>query len=92
MYANQWFLTVFTAKFPLYLVFRVLDVFLLDGFDAIFQVQRVPALLGLWDLKKKPLRKIYVSGTAGGPLAQKSPTFVLCLKSCLKNRLSFKLN
>ena len=41
MYANQWFLTVFTAKFPLYLVFRVLDVFLLDGFDAIFQVQPI---------------------------------------------------
>ena len=39
MYASQWFLTVFTAKFPLYLVFRVLDVFLFDGFDAIFQVQ-----------------------------------------------------
>jgi len=38
MYASQWFLTVFTAKFPLYLVFRVLDVFLFDGFDAIFQV------------------------------------------------------
>ncbi len=39
MYASQWFLTVFTAKFPLYLVFRVLDVFLFDGFDAIFQVR-----------------------------------------------------
>ncbi len=38
MYASQWFLTVFTAKFPLFLVFRVLDVFLLDGFDSIFQV------------------------------------------------------
>jgi len=38
MYASQWFLTVFTARFPLYLVFRVLDVFLFDGFDAIFQV------------------------------------------------------
>ena len=38
MYASQWFLTVFTAKFPLYLVFRVLDVFLFFGFDAIFQV------------------------------------------------------
>ena len=41
MYASQWFLTVFTAKFPLYLVFRVLDVFLFDGFDAIFQVQPI---------------------------------------------------
>ena len=38
MYASQWFLTVFTAKFPLFLVFRVLDVFLFEGFDAIFQV------------------------------------------------------
>lgn len=38
MYASQWFLTVFTAKFPLYLVFRVLDVFLSEGFEAIFQV------------------------------------------------------
>ncbi len=38
MYASQWFLTVFTAKFPLFLVFRVLDVFLISGFDSIFQV------------------------------------------------------
>ena len=38
MYASQWFLTVFTAKFPLFLVFRVLDVFLLEGFESIFQV------------------------------------------------------
>jgi hypothetical protein len=40
MYASQWFLTVFTAKFPLFLVFRVLDAFLLFGFDSIFQVGR----------------------------------------------------
>ena len=39
MYASQWFLTVFTAKFPLFLVFRVLDVFLLNGFECIFQVR-----------------------------------------------------
>ena len=38
MYASQWFLTVFTAKFPLFLVMRVLDLFLLEGFDAVFQV------------------------------------------------------
>ena len=38
MYASQWFLTVFTAKFPLFLVFRVMDVFLMSGFDSIFQV------------------------------------------------------
>ena len=38
MYASQWFLTVFTAKFPLFLVMRVLDLFLLEGFQAVFQV------------------------------------------------------
>ena len=38
MYASQWFLTVFTAKFPLFLVMRVLDLFLLEGFEAVFQV------------------------------------------------------
>ena len=38
MYASQWFLTLFSAKFPLFLVFRVLDVFMLQGIDTIFQV------------------------------------------------------
>lgn len=38
MYASQWFLTLFSAKFPLFLVFRVLDCYLLDGMDTIFQV------------------------------------------------------
>lgn len=38
MYASQWFLTLFSAKFPLFLVFRVLDVFMLQGVDTIFQV------------------------------------------------------
>ena len=38
MFASQWFLTLFSAKFPLFLVFRVLDVFMLQGIDTIFQV------------------------------------------------------
>merc|ERR1719228_1535566 len=38
MYASQWFLTLFSAKFPLFLVFRVLDVFMLQGVNTIFQV------------------------------------------------------
>merc|ERR1712142_1165763 len=50
MYASQWFLTVFTAKFPLFLVFRVLDVFLLEGFESIFQVA-----LALLKVAKKDL-------------------------------------
>lgn len=38
MYASQWFLTLFTARFPLCFVFHVLDVFLLDGIPLLFQV------------------------------------------------------
>ncbi|XP_037949810.1 rab GTPase-activating protein 1-like isoform X2 [Teleopsis dalmanni] len=38
MYASQWFLTLFTARFPLFFVFHVLDVFLLDGIPLLFQV------------------------------------------------------
>ena len=28
MFASQWFLTLFTAKFPLFMVFHILDLFL----------------------------------------------------------------
>lgn len=38
MFASQWFLTLFTARFPLYLVFHILDVFFLDGMQILFQV------------------------------------------------------
>lgn len=38
MYGSQWFLTLYTAKFPLHLVFHILDVFLLQGIDTLFQV------------------------------------------------------
>lgn len=38
MFASQWFLTLFTARFPLYFVFHILDVFLLQGTDTLFQV------------------------------------------------------
>lgn len=38
MFASQWFLTLFTARFPLFLVFHILDVFLLDGMQILFQV------------------------------------------------------
>ncbi|KOB72146.1 putative rab6 gtpase activating protein, gapcena [Operophtera brumata] len=37
-FATQWFLTLFTAKFPLHLVYHILDVFLLQGTDMMFQV------------------------------------------------------
>ncbi len=38
MYASQWFLTLYTAKFPLVFVFRVIDLFLLEGTKTLFQV------------------------------------------------------
>lgn len=38
MFASQWFLTLFTARFPLYFVFHILDVFLLQGTETLFQV------------------------------------------------------
>jgi len=30
MYASQWFLTLFTAKFPLFVVYYILDLFLCE--------------------------------------------------------------
>ena len=30
MYSSQWFLTIYTAKFPITMVFRVMDVFLCE--------------------------------------------------------------
>jgi len=57
MYASQWFLTLFTAKFPLFLVFHILDVFLYQGMDTIFQVA-----LGLLSMAKKDLLLLNFEG------------------------------
>jgi len=38
MYASQWFLTLFTAKFPLFVVFHILDLFICEGKETIFSV------------------------------------------------------
>nr|XP_032829025.1 LOW QUALITY PROTEIN: rab GTPase-activating protein 1-like [Petromyzon marinus] len=38
MYASQWFLTLFTAKFPLYMVFHIIDLLLSEGLSVIFNV------------------------------------------------------
>lgn len=40
MFASQWFLTLFTAKFPLYLVFRIMDIFLYEVFHHLFHFLR----------------------------------------------------
>ncbi|KAI1724536.1 rab-GTPase-TBC domain-containing protein [Ditylenchus destructor] len=38
MYASCWFLTLFTTTLPLDLANRIMDLFLVDGMDAIFRV------------------------------------------------------
>ncbi|XP_075038257.1 rab GTPase-activating protein 1-like isoform X3 [Mixophyes fleayi] len=38
MYASQWFLSLFTAKFPLCMVFHIMDRLLCEGLAIIFQV------------------------------------------------------
>ncbi|VDP90221.1 unnamed protein product [Echinostoma caproni] len=38
MYASQWFLTLFTAKFPLPVVFHIVDLFLSEGMIFILKV------------------------------------------------------
>ncbi|CAH1786119.1 unnamed protein product [Owenia fusiformis] len=50
MYASQWFLTLFTAKFPLFMVFHILDIFFLEGKDTIFNIS-----LALLKMSKKEL-------------------------------------
>lgn len=48
MFASQWFLTLFTARFPLYFVFHIIDVFLLQGIDTLFQVALALLMVSLW--------------------------------------------
>ncbi|XP_053549236.1 rab GTPase-activating protein 1-like isoform X1 [Bombina bombina] len=38
MYASQWFLSLFTAKFPLCMVFHIMDLLLSEGLCIIFHV------------------------------------------------------
>ncbi|XP_064648840.1 rab GTPase-activating protein 1-like isoform X3 [Lineus longissimus] len=38
MFASQWFLTLFTAKFPLFMVFHILDLYLSEGTETVFRV------------------------------------------------------
>ncbi|KAI1709246.1 rab-GTPase-TBC domain-containing protein [Ditylenchus destructor] len=52
MYASQWFLTLFTAKFPLQMVFFIIDLFLSEGVNTIFHI----SLALLQDSKKDLLQ------------------------------------
>lgn len=37
MYAGQWFLTLFSYRFPLALVYRVFDIIFAEGVEAVFR-------------------------------------------------------
>ncbi|KAI9360817.1 rab-GTPase-TBC domain-containing protein [Zopfochytrium polystomum] len=37
MYASQWFMTLFAYRFPLELVFRIMDIVFAEGIEAIFR-------------------------------------------------------
>uniref|UniRef100_A0A158R5T0 PID domain-containing protein n=1 Tax=Syphacia muris TaxID=451379 RepID=A0A158R5T0_9BILA len=52
MYASQWFLTLFTAKFPLQMVYLIVDLFLSEGMNTIFHI----SLALLKDSKKELLQ------------------------------------
>ena len=45
LYASTWFLTVFSTMLPLNTVFRIMDIYLIEGLNIIFQVAL--ALIGL---------------------------------------------
>lgn len=57
MFASQWFLTLFTARFPLYFVFNIIDVFLLQGVNTLFQIA-----LALLNYCKKDLIQLDFEG------------------------------
>ncbi|XP_035379129.1 rab GTPase-activating protein 1-like isoform X2 [Electrophorus electricus] len=57
MYASQWFLTLFTAKFPLCMVFHITDLLLCEGLNIIFNVAL--ALLKVPTKKLKKFEKEY---------------------------------
>lgn len=52
MWCSHWFLTLFTAKFPLHLVFYILDLFLYNKFNTIFQVSIALLSISQADLLK----------------------------------------
>ncbi|XP_057665079.1 rab GTPase-activating protein 1-like isoform X2 [Diorhabda carinulata] len=57
MFASQWFLTLFTARFPLFFVFHIIDIFLLQGIDTLFQIA-----IALLTMYKKDLLQLDFEG------------------------------
>uniref|UniRef100_H2YCK4 Rab-GAP TBC domain-containing protein n=1 Tax=Ciona savignyi TaxID=51511 RepID=H2YCK4_CIOSA len=57
MFSSQWFLTLFTAKFPLSMVYQVIDVYLSEGETIVFRVA-----LGLLQCSRRELLALDFEG------------------------------
>lgn len=57
MYSSQWFLTLYTAKFPLGMVYRIIDLFLSEGEVIIFKIA-----LGLLQCSRQELLTLDFEG------------------------------
>ncbi|CAI2355522.1 unnamed protein product [Caenorhabditis sp. 36 PRJEB53466] len=89
MYASQWFLTLFTAKFPLQMVFFILDLFLSKGMNTIFHIS-----LALLQDAKTDLLQLDFEGTlkyfrVSLPRRYRTETATKCL---IQKAVKFKIN
>ena len=57
LYASTWFLTLFSTMIPLHTVFRIMDVYLIEGLTIIFQVA-----LALIDMAQSDLLDLEMEG------------------------------
>jgi hypothetical protein len=70
MYASQWFLTLYTSKFPLYMVYRIIDLFLYHGFNVR------PEVLPTWPGIGKTITRSFVRrfcSRSGSPCSRLQP-------------------
>ena len=58
LYASQWFLTMFSYRFPYKIVVRIFDLFLLLGIDAIFRVSLSILRKNEYTLLSKPFEEL----------------------------------
>lgn len=57
MYSSSWFLTLFTSNLPLHIAYRVMDLFLSEGFDMIFRLS-----VAILQICKEDLLKLDMEG------------------------------
>lgn len=83
MYASQWFLTIFTVKFPLQFVYRIMDIVLCEGLDTIFRVAL--ALLKVWMTHTHPSCRLVWMWLVGKTQASRSQLLQQDFEGILKH-------